>query len=336
MTVKRFLSLLGFVFLSVPSFACNSDERIAQSQSLADRGKTFAAINELKDGLGNCYHPRLKLELGALYLQLGDSESALYWWQSALNEDALPANVAAAVKLRIIQAKLSPPSSDRAHMLLGAGVRYHSDSGVSHDFSIATVGQHRGRPTDAWGYPLTPGVYGKFSGTNRYYWQNDTSLSSLLLTAGAMAETVPVSLSMGATLQNQNDTLSVSAVSELSVRFAILTLTTALQGSTQRPQFQITESASVNPGDWTASLSLEAQHDSQQWQFGQLTSKLRLNNRWKPTLQAEYDAPTAELSGYAQVTWPITPQIGLQSQTGATLSTNTLWYTKLTLNWQPF
>ncbi|WP_196159397.1 lipopolysaccharide assembly protein LapB [Reinekea sp. G2M2-21] len=336
MTVKRFLSLLGLICLSAPALACSSDERITLSQSLAERGKTFAAINELKDGLGNCYHPRLKLELGALYLQLGDLESALSWWQSALTEDELPAKVAAAVKLRIIQAKLSPPSSDRAHMLLGAGVRYQSDSGVSHDFSIVTAGQHRGRSTDAWGYPLTPGLYGKFSGTNRYYWQNDTSLSSLLVTAGVMAEAAPASLSMGATLQNQSDSLSVGAVSELSVRFAILTLTTALQGSTQRPQFKITESARVNSGDWTASLSLEAQYDSQQWQFDQLTTKFRLNNRWKPTLQAEYDAPTAELSGYAQVTWPITPQIGLQSQTGATLSTSTLWYTKLTLNWQPF
>jgi len=318
------------------TFACETDTLIERSQRLAEQGRTFSAIDELTVGLDSCYHPRIKLELGALYLSIGDLESALELWQSALNEDKLPPKVASTVKLRIIQARLKPPSLNRAHLLFGTGARFHSVSGVSNDVLVYGIGKHRAMAFNTWGYPMSPGLYGKFSGSNRYYWQNDSTLSSLLLEAGFLSESKPATLTIGANMQNVNNALYAGATAKLSLKASSLGATTEVDWSTQNHQLTATETISFTPEFWSASLSIESLRIAEQWQLGVLESKVRINNQWKPTLQLQYDFSNTQLSGYAQFNWSFSSHVWLQAQTGTTLTSAPTWYSKLVLNWQPF
>ena len=333
------LSALIPLLLATPSMAedvCDTEAIVQLSQQQQSHGKTYRAIETLTQAQQQCPHPRLNLELGALYYRLGQTERAITLWETTLQENTLPASVSQNVKLRIIQARLNPPERFTSHTYLHLNSRYKQSSGTTTGAGISVLPRYRLSAINLAGYSFKPALYGKLQGETLYSWSDKKTSNAFTLEGGFDIRSQSVDWQAGLLTESVNQQSTSSIVSDLSLKASILQWQSEWEWSTDYPLFRADETLSATFSSVQLSSAGQWQMDDSQWRFNEASLEIKGTTGSKPTLTLTRNLEEEQWQLDSKIRWPLADNVWLNTYAGTTWSNYTDWYVKFSLYWRLF
>ncbi|EAR11272.1 tetratricopeptide repeat protein [Reinekea blandensis] len=331
MSLTRLFLLL--ILSASASLACDIDPVLQRSEKLVEQGRHFQAIAWLEQN-SQCQHPRIELERGQLYYLIGQTDEAIRIWQATLRNNDLPDSVASHVKLRIVQATLSPPKRISGRLKLSTAHEFHSENGQETTLGLTTLGQWRLAPVNLLGYRATPALSAQISTLQQVTWSPIDYSPLFYLTTGMSLSTQPLQVALHTKAYAVNREWVPAIEGQIDQTTGALSLRSELEYRPTLNLWRWRESLTWQGDRIRHRLSNTLTHEAEQWRWETLSASTRVNWPIRPQLTLSWNPADARTELEGDIRWPLGDHVWLTTTAGTTLSQPTENWAKLSLTWQ--
>lgn len=338
--MRTVFSLLVLLLFSGFSIACDYQNILAEAERTSSHSRIFSAINIIEEGVINCYHPRLSLELGELYASLGQFKKAILLWQESLVSDELPSTVATKVKLRILQLSVAQKNKWSNTVLLSAGAKYKFGIDTITNLNVSGFSRLKGNAKNFFGYALYPSISGQLSASNLRYIQVETTDNLLSLESTAVIEIPLIETSIGARVQNINGTSDFYFVNDVRLGIDRFNTSSAFSWQLDGSQWNLEQSLNIQIKHWRGTVNVDflSQNDvgsgnSVSWD--EVSAKVQQLGRFKPALKVDFSLPSEAININATLRYPFNASNWLTFKATLEVTQTNQWASSFSYTWRP-